>query len=216
MISKDVYIYNLINQYEKAKGLEYVDLFSEKFYDEFLDWIGQRKEMGKTYANMLNYFGIDYDNSSCAEVEKTSFDYVTSKAKTTIISPFTINNEENSNKQILDAYFVIANKKPYAIIENYPNDIIAKIDNKEINHFLIQNPYDEENIYRWKDLPKNGYDITVGMYGNVLDEDRKKKIEILNSLKHKLTVPVKEEFTCLDHNYYYIISTSNKTRKLTK
>ena len=61
----------------------------------------------------------------------------------------------------------------------------------ETNLFITHNPYSYQDVSSWHKIHNSGmYDISIGMYGNIYDRDRKSKIELLSKLADKMDLPI--------------------------
>ena len=199
----DDYMKYLIEQYKKARGIIGIDINSSEFKDDFDKWLKKQQENGINYASFLYSIGIDIINCNTAEVNKGNFDSLVIPYDTTIVSPY-FNDVDRDN--VVNELFIINSIIPY-----YNNF------NHNIFRYMTHNPYsnfDNEILMNWKNMHEyTRYDIVLGMFGNLYDEDKNNKIKKLELLKSKLTIDYVEEYDIVNDSYYYVIATKPKIKK---
>ena len=192
-ITKDYrleYVNKLIEQFENATGIKNSNTIG--FVREFVEWLGERRNILDDYIEVLDYMDLDYNSSLTAEIGKGMNDSVALKNNNTkIITPYTYGMKKNKNR-IIQGELVYREK---------PNN------NLNIDTFMTQNPY--KNITGWNRI-NDKYQIIAGVYGKTFDRDRTKKIKMLKELKENLLYPYKEEYVRVKDSYYYVVATRKK------
>ena len=174
----DAYMRHLIEQYKKARGIFGIDMNSIEFKIDFNNWLNQYQENGENYASLLYSLGIEFIDNKTAEVNKGSFDSVVLPYETSIVSPYM--KEINRDNVINNGFYILRGKPEY---KNFDKTIVR---------YMTHNPYssfDNRELMNWKNMHEfTRYDIVLGMFGNLYDEDRIKKIKKLELLKKKTNV----------------------------
>lgn len=200
----DDYMRYLIEQYKKARGIFGININSQEFKDDFNRWLKQYQENCVNYASFLYSIGIDFTESTSAEVNKGNLDSIVIPYNTTIISLYI---KEIDRDNVLNNQFVLYGSKPF--YKNFKHYIYR---------YMTHNPYsnfDNEMLMNWKNMHEyTNYDIVFGMFGNLYDEDKESKIKKLELLRSKLTLDYIEEYDILNDSYYYVIA--SKPKKKTK
>ena len=190
---------NAVNEQELLK--------SHVFSKDLAYWICERQLLGARYKEFLSYLGLDVTTSNVAEVGKGMYDTIVSDDNTTIITPYTYikKNQDVLNYRLLpldhEVYMTGVNNK-------YKNKLIPVPTN--IDTFMTQNPYRSLELVNW-DILHNcmDYDILVGIFGHIHDNDKLKKINMLRLLKQKLTSDIKVQYE-IDRDAYYAAIYSDK------
>ncbi len=187
--------YQLISVLEHQQQLEL-------FYD-FIVWEKQMKEIGKKYANFLEYLGLDIKDKDNAEIGKSIHDSVVSSFNTTLITPY---SDHIPKSRIIPGFFLIENRKPYVWSMESKNILL---DN--VKTFITQNPYNISELTHWEDLHDNYYNIAVGMFGNFYDKNKKAKLDQLKEFRNKLSSfkDIKMEYIT-DGDFYASAIVSNR------
>lgn len=201
------YLESLMMQFMLATGRKSIDISLDLFSKEFKEWIKRRQLDGKKYVALLECLGIEYMSLHTAEIGKGQYDSIVYKnGKTTIITPFSDEFKEMGSNLIIHDSKVYDKFNIMACCKNN-----SKILFPNITNIMTQNPYEISQIYKWAQIHNNGYsNITVGMYGDVQDEDRNEKIDALKILKEKLSNEnYIERFATVADSYMYVLSTFN-------
>lgn len=164
------YLWCLFNQFCEAKGLTNMNEISS---DAFIKWIVEHKALVNMYKIYLEYLGFDYQTDDFIEVGKGKYDSLLDQG--ILISPFAETIEQpNSTLYIDKGIPLILHEKGITIpIENI---------------LLTHNPYFENEIYNWHLVHNMGEkNISIGMFGNLTDDDLKRKVKLLENLSKLMT-----------------------------
>lgn len=190
---------NLMEQYKKAKGFNNLVLNLDDFYN----WLEQYKKNAVNYASMLYSMNLIFIESNTAEVNKSINDSIVLPYNTTIISPYIDDSYKDNN--VIKTKFEIQRGIPN--YNNFRNDIIR---------YMTHNPYSSFNdieLMNWKYMHEyTGYEIVLGMFGSIYDDDREDKIKLLEFIKKSTTTPMISQYDVLNDNYFYAIASSPKKR----
>ena len=202
------YLDNLTNQYRETTGELFVDFGSRQFVEEFNYWLSERKETGKNYLNFLKYMGLNgYDDVQCAEIGKGYRDTVVEDCNTTIITPYIhLFETEMPGRKIVKGYMSIVSGFPILFQDGIRGTEITGIDS-----YMTQNPYSPLFIQDWDKLHRSGrYNIIVGAYGNVNDNDKYQKEKMISELIRKIDTSdiVCDSFEAM--GYYYTVVGSER------
>ena len=203
----------LVKQYIDAKAIKDSDISSETFEKDFVEWIKERYEMGKKYLSILKRCDMFKDSFKCAEVSKGIDDSITLDYHTRLVTPYIDIDMIDNPSRIIDGDFSVNEKHVLPIISN--EEIKLKvIPNKEVKTYMTQNPYSDGLLEGWDALHNSGSNnVIVGIYGNINDSDKQRKIDMLTSFKRKLKDGYREVRFSFDDEYYHIIaSNEEKTR----
>lgn len=206
------YLKNLIKQYQSANGVRNIDVNSQEFKNEFIEWIKDNKTIGKKYFSFLEYMEAHPTiGETSAEIGKCKYDSIALDSDITIISPY-FDKGETAN-HVIPATFGILDGMP--TVAKYENDKahVEAVDTSYFRRFITQNPYSQDNIKNWEYLHNKGENITVGVFGRIYDKDIDQKIKQIMLLKSKLTDDFyKEDHIEIDDMYCYAISSTRKVK----
>jgi len=185
--------YNKLFETFLAKyGTKYSEEIDYILKEEFYDWISDYKKLTNEYKLYLkNYIGIDLNNPFLAELDKGYADTVIEK-NALMISPYAYTN-------FLKNYSMRLDKNNKIILLNPDKKIYNNID-----IVISHNPYTKKTIDKIKKIALE-YNIILGMYGNLYDQDKTEKI---NSLKILLN-EIKDgeiDYNEKDDNYFCVLS----------
>lgn len=198
----------LIEQYQKATGIKYVETCSGSFLKEFLEWVEQRQKIGENYIRLLNSMNVNYDDTKCAEIGKTEYDSVVMSYHTTIISPYIISNKPEHLGKLILGDFTIVDANP-TLLKILNGRIVKRaIEAYQIKTFMTQNPTSDSEIKDWKYLHNCGdNNIIIGMYGNTYDKDLEDKLKRIKNFAETLTkADYKEDFDSVGDTYFYALA----------
>ena len=209
------YIENICKQYQAATGVRTIDLFSKQFWDEFKSWISERQEMGKTYIELLKHMGFsEFDSSYCAETNKGLLDTVVRDYSTTIITPYFASFQKQIDEErIVKGYMSIVSGFPVLFSDGFRGTEIPGI-----NSYMTQNPYSPLFIQDWDKLHRSGrYNIIVGAYGKVYDNDKYQKEQMISKLVERIDSSdiVYDSFEYED-DYYTVVGSERMILKKEK
>ena len=141
----------------------------------------------KMYKDYLSYLNVSlYDGT---EVGKGKYDSISSK-----------------DMKIVSSYGITLGVLPSKLIITDRNVLIATprtISLAETNLFITHNPYSYQDVSSWHKIHNSGmYDISIGMYGNIYDRDKKSKIELLSKLADKMDTDTELTQDTLGDKYF--------------
>lgn len=201
-----IYLNNLLNQFNDATGSNLTDVNSL----EFIKWKNRRLMQGYTYTRLLSYMGVLFDDYSCAEIGKGREDSAFLSYDTSIISPY-IDNPlcyEKEGKIIVSDFEVVCSVP--SLVKYRDGKIIdfTVVPVEDIKNFMTQNPYNDDCIKDWWQLHIGDYNgITFGVFGNIYDKDKDKKIKLLNNLKEKMIDCYVECSDYIGDQYFHVVAT---------
>lgn len=181
------YLMALYCQYCNTKGIKIINFAKMKDNEDFINWIVQNRQTSKMYKDYLSYLEIPlYDGT---EVGKGRYDSISDEGMD-IVSPYGITLGVLSSRLIIiDRNVLIATSKTTSLAET--------------NLFITHNPYSYQDVSSWHKIHNSGmYDISIGVYGNICDRDRKLKIELLYKLADKMDTDTKLTQDTLGDKYF--------------
>ena len=193
------YILNLYKQYCEARGLACNPMNETiKSYD-FFEWIAYNQLLAKEYGDYLQCLGYG-DSRKIAEVGKGRYDSI-AKDQMKVISPYADTlGLPNSELLILGNVPLIKQEKRIIV----PEQPIL----------LTHNPFGEMGIIDWSLVHNAGvYNISIGMFGNVHDEDRLKKVELLHEISKKMNEDHVISYDTDQDKYFYSLNSNRMIRK---
>ena len=207
MEENDIYLEMLKKQYCDANGLKKFNDISKESLNGF---IKERQNLGEQYTKFLKYMEIDITSSDIVEVNKGQYDTIIRNYNTLAITPYPMNIE----KERLYNYQFISTEKGPQMVLNLNNEQINVIANMPVKIYMTQNPYDKKDIKGFEYLYNTDkYDILVGMYGKVYDEDKLKKLKLLQKLAEKIKDYNYKTWMLKDNSNYYFVLYTNKFEK---
>ena len=191
------YLLNLYKQYCDARGLIFNPIDVKNFSYDFLEWITKNKLMTKEYGDYLCYLG-HLNFKTVAEVGKGRYDSIAS-LEMAVISPYASD----------------LSKKELFVIDGVPLiEKSGKIVLPQQQILVTHNPYEEMRIMNWSLIHNFGdYDISIGMFGSIYDEDFSKKIKLIENISKQMT----EDFVLdydTDKDKYFCSLNSNRKVKI--
>ncbi len=146
-----------------------------------------------------------------AEIGKGESDTLITGDSHIIITPFTKNIKREKPELLVEGALWVERSHPILIRGNKPIDI-SKCN---IKRFITHNPYSKGNIRNWETIHNSEkYNITVGIYDSIHDQDIEEKIKLLHYLKDKLTDNCYyERSNITSDSYMHIISSNHKVLK---
>lgn len=194
------YILNLYKQYCDAIGIICEPSNITNLPDSFIEWVAQNKLLSKKYKEYLLSLGY-IDGKSVYEIEKGKYDAISSD-KSRIISSY----GETLGQENLD-FFIIGNTP---LIQSSKEIIVPDID-----IFLTHNPFEEMHSENWFRMHNTGlYDISIGMYGSVYEEDFGKKIKFLEMISSKMTEDHRIDYDTDKDKYFCTLNSERKIKRL--
>ena len=192
------YLLNLYKQFCDAMGLTFNPYEIQKFYKEFIEWIVINKRLIDDYEQFLNSLGY-FNEKTITEVGKGKYDSFKT-IKTCIVSPYAQTlGLENSELFMVGNFPMIQTSE--SIIK--PNtDII-----------LTHNPYIEMQIRNWIKIHESKlHDISIGVYGNIHDEDFTEKIKLIEYISNKMNDEQSVDYETDKDNYFCSVNSRRKTK----
>lgn len=181
------YLKALFCQYCNARRIKNINFTGMKDNEDFINWVVQNRQTSKIYKDYLSYLNVSlYDGT---EVGKGRYDSIGIKDMR-IVSPYGITLGVLSSKLIItDRNVLIATTRTISLAET--------------NLFITHNPYSYQDVSSWYKIHNSGiYDISIGMYGNIYDRDRKLKIELLSKLADKIDTDAELTQDTLEDKYF--------------
>lgn len=199
----------MIVQFASAKGKNEIHINSKEFLLEFGAWLKEYKKASEEYLEILDYYGLKYDNSFCAEVGKNQYDSIVMDYKTKIITQNLSDFKKIESDRLIEGNVIIKKATPILV---RPNKEDTEILSQFINTYMIHNPYSPENIKGWDKIHNLGENnIIMGVFGNLNDKDKNSKIEELIQFRDKLIVDsFIEEYETIQDMYCYVIGSKRK------
>lgn len=222
MNSNEEYYMLLSMQYQKSLGMTPLracyNIGSSNFQKELMEWLKERRRMGEIYKKFLNYYAKNISTLTTAEINKGNLDSIVYPSSTTIITQYNnFDKEKYSNNIIIKSDFFPDAKRPGLIRLNNSGKIesVKKAPNF-IEQYITENPYRRTDISGFEELHNgNNFDIIVGMYGHIHDNDKEDKLKQLKNLREKITNDdIKVVYDCLGNSYYAAVMSDRKIKKL--
>lgn len=217
----ELYLYNLIKQYQSALGIKEKDINFPSFMTDFNEWLKDREFMGEIYINFIESIDDYWVERHQVEVGKGMLDSLVLDSDDTIITPY-FEGIENKPGLIIPAEFYVYDGQPLAIHHQNNEIQLQTVDLGNSIRFSTHNPYEPKNIQNWEQLLLTGNDITVGVFGSRDDKDFKEKIKQLEPLKDKLeqleggNYYSGVNYETLGDCYYYALWSNPKVKRLEK
>ena len=192
------YLLNLYKQYCDARGVICNPFDGKNLSYDFLEWITINKLMAKEYSDYLLYLGY-LKSKTVAEVGKGRYDSITSK-EMAVISPYADTLElPKSELFVIDGVPLIEQG--------------GKIVLPEQQILLTHNPYDEMRIINWSRVHNMGdYDISIGMFGSIYDEDFSKKIKLIEEISKRMTEDHVIDYDTDKDKYFCSLNSKRKVK----
>jgi len=194
------YLLCLYKQYCSARGIE---CKIENFYElsfEFTKWIAENKLLSKEYFDYLVHLGV-LSSKKVLEVDKGRYDTI-SQGTFEVVSPFASSiGLENKELLLIGGVPLISSAEKLIIPDT---DII-----------LTHNPYFSESLTNWWKIHNAGeYDISIGIYGCVYDEDFDEKIKFIKHLSSRMSEDHRIDYDTDEDRYFCTLnSIRNKKKK---
>lgn len=189
----------LMTQFLQANGYSNFNKFSGDLNDEFEQWLLEMEKNKSTYRDIIEYLHFNYNSSDCAEIGKGITDTVIKPGEATyVISPY-IHTFNFIDYKLMDE----------KLLENVDYFLTS---------YATHNPYVLSDIAKYRRFVNNGYEICVGVFGNVSDKDKKNKIREIQLLKAALLLDgyddkIKEVNSTIYDQYFDVISVSHSYEK---
>lgn len=182
-----IYYDKLVKSFLSAKGLKSsnIDPNSECFISEFAGWVKERKTIGLDYLSFIfSSLKLSNNQELIAEVGKGKVDTLITNTNHLMITSFTKNIKREKPEHLVEGALWV--ERSYLILIRVNKSI--DISKCNIKRFITHNPYSKGNIRNLETLHNSEkYNIIVGIYGSIHDQDIEEKIKLLHYLKDKLT-----------------------------
>lgn len=222
-MNKNEYYKLLAMQYFDSLGMNYnigsLNIGTKKFNKSLLKWLTERQITAQRYVEFLNNYGKDITTIETAEVDKGRYDSISTLYDTTIITPYYYPSEsQNENNKVLKYEFFPDSINPGMLKIDYQGRLREIISAPNyIKQYITENPYRRTDILGYDELHNGGkFDIIVGMYGHIHDNDKIKKLKQLKELREKIfTNDIRVEYDC-DRDSYFAAIMSDREKKYIK
>ena len=205
----------LLEQFQRANDIWFMNKDSRSFEVDFMEWFGERKVLTDNYLRFLSYLDLGPFYDDTAEVGKGGLDSAVKDFDTTIITSFPGSFRGIDLSRILEGKLMVSGGFPYLMGQGVDAGQFTLIPSETITTYMTQNPYTFEDIRNWEMLHNsNSAGIIVGIYGKSWDRDKNSKIKMLEELVKKM-----DDFNDViidfenDSQDYYGVVASLKTRK---
>lgn len=193
------YLLCLYKQYCSAKG---IDCKIENYHElsfEFTKWIAQNKLLSKEYFDYLVHLGV-LSCKKVIEVDKGRYDSI-AQEEIKVVS------RHASSLGLENKELILIGGVP--LIEESGKLIIPDTD-----ILLTHNPYFSESLTNWWRIHNAGeYDISIGMYGSIYDEDFNEKIKLIEQLSSKMSDDHRVDYDT-DQDRYFCTLNSTRNKKV--
>lgn len=199
------YVKKLIIQFANAKGITNVDLNSEMFVQEFLEWLNELSNSGGMYLSLLEYMDFEINSPYYAEVGKGKEDTLFSRSKTTLITPYTSGLHSERGGFIIPGTVDLEDSQMVMNISGNNGEEVSKVKDLSslFSGMMVHNPYD--GFGNWEQFlanPEMG--IACGVFGKTSDKDIESKRKLLEDMKAKIE-SCKEESVRINDTYCHIL-----------
>ena len=192
------YLLNLYKQYCDARGVICNPFDGKNLSYDFLEWITINKLMAKEYNDYLLCLGY-LESKTVAEVGKGRYDCIASK-EMAVISPY--------------ADTLGLPKSELFVIDGVPLiELGGKVVLPKQQILLTHNPYDEMRIINWSKVHNIGdYDISIGMFGSIYDEDFSKKVKLIKEISKRMTEDHVIDYDTDKDKYFCSLNSKRKVK----
>lgn len=188
------YLLYLYNQYCAAEGKEFIEYNILDDYG-FLDWLSKLRKNTDMFGEYLMNLNVELGRDRSIELGKGRYDSL-GKDYSTIVSPFAMTMGLKNTKLTMNPTeaFIIVNSRRFKIPSG--------------TTIYTQNPFEKYDIKNIIHMHNIGMGICLGFYGDLRDEDRKLKLEILKSVYQSLDDDVEYSYDTDQDNYYALVRSS--------
>ena len=197
------YLLNLFTQFNESTGFKTVDFNDPIYLEEFINWIKMTKGNGNRYQKFIEYLGINIDNFDTTELRKGKYDSI-ALPNTKIISPF------GSSLGKDDEDIIMFQGEPLLVGSK-------KITREQVaGTYMTHNPYSLYYLNSFDYFYETGINFCIGIYGNIQDRNKFKKIKQLKEYKKRFLPNALEEYEIFNETYFYIIKNKKNTKTKSK
>ena len=193
------YLWCLFKQFCDAKGL---DVTNTSIMDSatFTEWVVQRQVLLFKYKGYLENLGFDYPIEDVLEIGKGQYDSLSSTG-ISIVSPFAETIGKSNSMLYVD--------KGIPLILQSSGIILP------MEHTLLSyNPYFESEILNWYLIHNMGEsNISIGMFGEIGDDDASRKVKLLQSLSKQMTDDYSFVYDTNEENYFCALNSQRNIKR---
>lgn len=193
------YLICMHKQYCEAKGLDFTKTINIHS-NEFVDWIVKNRLLLNKYIDYLDAIGMNYSSDEILEIGKGRFDSLVKYGVSMVsMSADTIGKTNSS------------------LFIDRGNPLILRDDRIIIpteQVLLTHNPYFRSDMRDWYLIHNKGYkNISIGMFGNIDDENRKIKILLLEQLSKQMTEDYTFDYDTGGGMYFCSLNSKRRVRE---
>lgn len=193
------YKYHLLKQFSNSKGYDYITTDDESYLKEFKMWLSEMRAKTVAYVNFAAYNGLNLIGNDVVELDKGANDLISRENKLVSRFGYTIKDEDMS--------FEVNDGEPYFITFNKTGDGFTQTKGEASYTYSLHNPYDEKLCPSLCVLMDNGFQACLGVFGNLFDKDKKRKIYTLEKYYADTFNNSKCDYAELDGDYFAMIYT---------
>ena len=214
---KDEYLFKMFYEFLKANGISGGFEQFQYYKDMFIDWLEEKSEAGRRYAELVYSMGIEGDNYSrrIAEFGKGIYDSATPRLRELVevppiaITPFASTLSRVPGIEVAEGRLVNIDNNvyvAYSTAEEYfeepnCNDMFGNT----IGTLMTQQPIEINDIGSYFSLLSDDKTIFLGANGNKSDKDREDNTSLIYQLYHQLGdvdfIKMYYESTTIDDSY---------------
>ena len=192
------YIWCLWKQFCETKGIS-MSSDINYLYNDFINWTKERKSLLYDYRYYLEVLGIDIEDNDSLEINKGKYDSL---------------YERGVNIASIYGETMKKEKKVFMIDRSFP--VLLTKNGLEIPKeklLFTYNPYFDSEITSWYKIHnKKEKDISIGMFGNINDENAKRKILLLKEISNYMTNDYTYSFDTFNDNYFCSLNSKIYTK----
>lgn len=202
------YLNKLFCQYKNALGNKELSFQDESTKLAFLKWIKELEFKLDLYRLFLKKYGIINSKKTVLELDKGPFDTILKDEFMILSTQYASIFDESDTAIIINGTMNLSDKIPKVQAINSSRGIITS----NISYFLTQNPYDSKKTsLKLVDIYNHKYNICLGFFGNIKDQDREKKIEDLKTFQRQVNGKYRD--TVQDEVYMGLVYTNDNFKK---
>lgn len=202
------YFKKLYVQYCYAKGMPIRD---KDIHDEsFIKWINSNFILSEQYGEYLKEINTNIGDRLSTEIGKGIYDSIASDVENMdIVSPYaSLMGYENKR-------FALLPDNEDGIVMPYVFSKDNRIDTLNSGIVVTHNPYNARQFLSLSDLHnQESYDISIGMYGDLCDEDREQKLMFLKYLRDNMSDDCTYDYDTLNGNYFASLNSKRVIKQL--
>ena len=190
---------------------------NDELLKELFDWKDEQDIISQEYLTYLDYLGLEFKDSNCAELDKNEFDTLVRPFDTKIISSYAEEITGVGNNRLIDGIVLATEEDDEKIYLVQPNAKGLQVIPKTlIDTYMTQNPLTIGDAFIMANIHNKGvYNYILGFYGNRYDKDKKLNEEMIRELEQFLKYDYNIDYETNKDHYFYVISTP-KSKVLNK